>query len=170
MRRRTWLKDLPPGAADWERLVASSPGFFAAWSALEDELWRSVDPTILRLCRARMAILLGVPGQRALTRDEKRDVSSLTRQKLAALAQWPYSPLFAPVERTCLSFAEQFVLDVTGIDQSMVDALLEHLSPADCYSFTYALWCFEAMERVCLVLDVELPPTAAAVHRAELSG
>jgi hypothetical protein len=113
---------------------------------LEQELDRLLPRDIIALCRARMAFLLGVATAGA-------DATG----KSGELAHWPSSPVFSERERACLAVAEQFVIDVTGIDQSHIDGLLEHFTVEETYAFISALWFTEGTLRLGLVLGVERP-------------
>jgi alkylhydroperoxidase family enzyme len=54
---------------------------------------------------------LPAPAQRVGSARDERIPSA----KLAALAQWPTSPLFSDADRAALGFAEQFIMDVAGV-------------------------------------------------------
>jgi hypothetical protein len=51
-----------------------------------------------------------------------------------------------------MAFTEQFVLDVTGIDDAQVDALVDHLGEHRAYHFVRWLQVAEARRRAMLVL------------------
>lgn len=153
----TWLQGLPAGTSDWERLSAVSPPFFRAWHTLEATAFEVVDPIALELCRLRVGMLLGLaPTQQP--RNAMARAAGVADDQVVELSNWPRSALFSERQRDCLAFAEQFTLDVTGVGQEMVDRLLTHFAPSECYAFVYALWSFEAMLRVCLVLGVAPTP------------
>ena len=65
------------------------------------------------------------------------------------------------------TLAEQFVLDVSGVTDSLVSGVLDHLSPSECYAFVTALWAIEVFEKICLVFEIEPPPTLIGVTLIE---
>jgi alkylhydroperoxidase family enzyme len=158
----TWLLDLPAGATDWERVSALAPDAFAALADVHKTVRSRVDPVVLELCRLRMAMLLRSEADHRL-RDPRAVRAGLAEEKVRALADWPTSQQFSPAERACLALAEQFVIDVTGVTDDLVDAVLTHLSAEDCYGLVSALWAFEAQQSLCLALGIEPEPTVLAL-------
>ncbi|HLY82318.1 MAG TPA: carboxymuconolactone decarboxylase family protein, partial [Acidimicrobiales bacterium] len=158
----TWLRDLPPGESEWDRVSAVAPEALAALIDLHKVAGERVDPETLELCRLRMATLLRFEAAR---RVRSRDAihAGLTEEKVTALPSWPTSPAFSPAERACLALAEQFVIDVSGVTDDLVDAVLDHLSPEACYGLVNALWVFEALQSLCLTLGVEPDPESLAM-------
>jgi alkylhydroperoxidase family enzyme len=158
----TWLRDLPPGETEWDRVTALAPEALAALVDLHKVAGARVDPETLELCRLRMATLLRADGAHRLrSRDAIR--AGLLEEKIEALPAWPTSPAFSPAERACLALAEQFVIDVSGVTDELVDAVLAHLSAEACYGLVNALWVFEALQSLCLTLGVEPDPEALAM-------
>jgi len=127
-------------------------------------------PAIVELCRRRVAMLLGNEAEldRAPTTDAAGDLGG----KLAALARWTSSPLFGPAERACLAFTEQFVIDVTQIDDTTVAAVAAHSSPGDTYVFARWVQACEARQRVELLFrhDPRLAALSASAGAAATSG
>jgi len=85
-------------------------------TALNEQVWRTGDPVLLELVRVRVAQLIGHPAA-ARARGEPADGG--VEAKLAALPDYPYSPLFSSAERDVVSLAEQFVIDVGGTPEDM---------------------------------------------------
>ena len=156
----TWLPDLPPGDTDWERVSALFPAAFAAVADLQRAVWDSFDPVVLELCRLRIATLLRF-GPGLGLRSERARAAGLDETKIAALASWPTSASFTDAERSCLALAEQFVMDANGVSDELVDAVLEHWSPADCHTLANAISAFETFQRGCLTLGMGASPEAA---------
>ena len=129
----------------------------------------TLDPAIIELCRRRVAMLLG--NEAELDRAPTTDAADLG-DMLAALARWTSSPLFGPAERACLAFTEQFVIDVTQIDDATVAAVTEHSSPADTYVFARWVQACEARQRVELLFrhDPRLAALCASAGAAATSG
>jgi alkylhydroperoxidase family enzyme len=108
----------------------------------------AVAPRLLELCRMRIRMLLGVADRADLERDPQ----------LAALADYPSSPLFDETERLALEFTEQYVMDVAGTPDALVAALVERLGPADAYGLVMALYAIDQSER--LRISVRVHPEA----------
>lgn len=140
----SWVHGGGAGAGGWSGVAELAPEVFASFGGMEHELDRLVPADIAQLCRARMAMLLGAPVPPA----------PAAAERLGELARWPSSSRFGARDRACLAVAEQFVIDVTGIDQGHVDGLLEHFTPEETLAFVNALWFFEGMLRLGLVLGV----------------
>ena len=121
--------------------------------------WDAVDPELLGALRTRAALLLGHPdGRRADASD--------------------------PTVAACLEFAEQFVLDVSGIGEAERDTLRRHLGEDAATDVVRALFLVEYALRLELVsarlfdgpvVAVPAPPVArpadpSAALRAALTG
>ena len=65
--------------------------------------------------------------------------AGLEEERIEVLAQWPTSQRFGPLERACLAFAEQFVIDVAGLDDAVAGAVVEHLGEQGLADFASAL-------------------------------
>jgi alkylhydroperoxidase family enzyme len=161
----TWLRDLPPGTNEWERVAALAPDAMSALVDVHKVMRSHGDLVILELCRLRIAMLKRSPADLQL-RNEEAMRAGLDETKIAALRDWPRSPLFSPAERACLALTEQFVMDVGAMTSELVDAVLEHLSPEDCYGLVNALWVFEAMQSLGQALGVAPDPQSLALTTA----
>jgi len=153
----TWLPGLPKGDTDWERLSAFFPGAFDAVEQLHRAVWAAVDPVLVELARLRIATLLRFEAGLAVRSRQARD-GGLGEDAIAELASWPTSPRFTARQRACLALAEQFVVDVNGVTDRLVDDVLDHLSPAECYAYVNALSALENLQRACLTLGVTTSP------------
>jgi alkylhydroperoxidase family enzyme len=125
-----------------------APAAVAAIERLEAQAISSADEATLHLCRLRIRQLFGVAIKASTEQEQK-------------LALWPSSPLFDDVERACLAFTEQFVIDVSGITETETAPLLQHLGPAGLYRFTFALYAIDQIERLRLTLEATIGPTPA---------
>lgn len=123
----------------------------SAWRALvdlEDTIAEALDPAIVGICGLRISSILGNFGEA-----DRASTSLLPSAKVAALAHWPReSPALTDMERACLAFAEQFVIDVTSVDDELVDAVAGHLAPEVLYLFARWIQSNEARQRAELVL------------------
>lgn len=140
------------------------PNLFAAWRSFEALLWQAegARPEIYALCRRRIAQMNGsavLPGSSDPAVDDPR-----FDQKEHALSAWWKSDLFDPLERACLAFAEQYVLDPGGIGDDMAKPVTEALGPAGTVAFVEALAIFDGFTRFCAMLDVG--PDATGDHHA----
>jgi alkylhydroperoxidase family enzyme len=142
----------------------------AALGGVERACRATLAPATVELCRRRVAMLLGNEAEldRATTTDADGDLGD----ELATLARWTSSPFIGPAERACLAFTEQFVIDVTQIDDTMVAAVAAHSSPADTYVFARWLQACEARQRVELLFrhDPSLAALCASAGATTTSG
>ena len=141
----TWLEgiDAAAGAPTAAGALALRPELAELVAAYDAEL-RCVEPVLLELCRLRIAQLLG----------DSTQVAALTGSKMAALAAYPTSPLFSEHERTCLNYAEQYVIDVHSLTDADADAVKQGMTDAEFVGFTVALGMFEGFARFRLILGV----------------
>lgn len=156
----TWLQPLPQGTTEWDRVTGLQPGLLGALTELQRTSWTLLDPTVLELCRLRIAMLIGATADQHL-RAAPALAAGLTEAKIDALASWPSSPLFTAADRACLALAEQFVIDAHGISDEQVAAVTEHLGAQQCFVLVNALWSMEALQRTCMVLGIE--PTLTTI-------
>ena len=63
----------------------------------------------------------------------------VSEEKIAALAQWPKSPLYSAAERACLEFTEQYVIDVAGMTDDIVNNLLKHYDSSAIFALVHAI-------------------------------
>jgi len=141
------------------------PNLYAAWQTFEALLWQAegARPEIFALCRRRIAQMNGsavLPG----SPDPKPADERLTDAQEHALFAWWKSDLFDPLERACLAFAEQYVLDPGGISDEMAKPVTDALGPAGTVAFVEALAIFDGFTRFCAMLDVG--PDATGDHHA----
>ncbi len=122
-----------------------------------------VDPAIVELTRLRIAMLLSNRGALRRDRNPAAVAAGLTEDKVGALAAWPSSPLFSETDRACLGLAEQFVIDVSSVSDSLVAHVLEALGPAGLYGYVQALWVLDMTQR----LELSMNAAAAAASTEE---
>jgi hypothetical protein len=101
--------------------------------------------TSLELVRRRVAMLLQLPA------DCLPPIAPLDDSQASLLASWPTASVYSPAERACLSFAEQFVLDVAGVTAEDRAALTES-SSAEAFGFVQALYVLDHGARLSGVL------------------
>jgi alkylhydroperoxidase family enzyme len=112
--------------------------------------WAGTEPTMLELCRLRVAGMLENEPARRWRSDEAR-AAGLDSRKADAVDDWERSDLFTPSERAHLAFTEQFVISVSSVTEEQIDALLEHEPPDAVHAFISALYALEMSQRLDMV-------------------
>jgi len=111
--------------------------------SLYDGLWDAgVDVETLELCRVRLATLVGVDVEPAVT-----------AELVAALPAWPTSPAFSEAQRAALAFTEQYVIDPHGFTDADGAGLQQHFSDEQLATLTIAVATFDALARARAVLS-----------------
>jgi alkylhydroperoxidase family enzyme len=159
----SWLAEAATRPSDLEGVFGLTPEAFARFRELYASLWdpAALDPSILELCRLRVAALLGSEGE-ARVRFVAATENELDETKVRALAHYPSSPLFSDLERRCLAYVEQYVLDPRGLEDRDFVALGEHLSEPQIVALTMAAAVFDALTRFRLALGVASSPDGHA--------
>jgi alkylhydroperoxidase family enzyme len=134
-----WAGLSPPAARDL------LPDALAAFDVVLSAVGTAADPPLLELVRRRIATLLQIPAELVAP------LAPIDDAKLAALAQWPTDPVFSAVERVCLGFAEQFVIDVAGVTAADRASLTTALGDAG-FGFVQALYVLDHGARLAVVL------------------
>jgi alkylhydroperoxidase family enzyme len=152
----SWLPESGPGRDDFERCFALRPDLFAAWREFAGIFWekRLVDPVLLELCRLRVAQLHGAAHPLS-TRMREASEAGLDEAKIARLADWWKQPGFSDLERACLRFAEQFVLDAQALSDEEARPVVAALGDAGTVAFVEALAIFDGFGRFCRMLGVQ---------------
>ena len=153
--RAGWLPAVATGATAFDRVLGLRPDLCADYHAFAALFWDDglVGPVVLELCRLRIAQLLGCEGELRL-RHEPARAAGLDEAKIARLDRWPTAPEFTAVERACLAYAEQFVLDAHAISDAQAAEVASHLTPAGLVALTEALALFEGFARFRTVMGV----------------
>ena len=137
---------LGPEVQHW--LGRLAPEAYQALAGLHEAVWASLEPSLLELVRLRYAQLLDDPDEFA----RRTPAAALDEAKVAALRDWPTSPLFSAAERSVLALAEQMCGDVAGVTQADVDAVLAHYGPATTYGLVQALYALDFHQRLRLAV------------------
>ena len=143
------LVDRSKSATIVDPLGEFAPEASAILSRLMANLWGVTDPDLLGLVQGRISQLL----RNQAVRDERR----ISSARLAALPQWPTSPLFSDTERVVLGFTEQFVMDVAGVSAEQRSSLGAHLDPAELGGFVTALYLLDYGQRTQMALEALFP-------------
>lgn len=147
----TWLAAAAPGDNDVDRTFGLLPDAYARFRDLYRALWepRFLAPETLELCRRRIAVLLGAPTDDPLSGAPDGAVSAT---KIAALPTYASSSCFSAGERTCIAYAEQYVLDPHGLNDDDFSRLRAVLDPPQIATLTLAVAMFDALTRFRLAL------------------
>jgi alkylhydroperoxidase family enzyme len=155
------------GADEFSRVLGLRPNLLAHFRDFYARLWSPtvIDPVILELCRLRIAGLLGCHTEVAV-RSAPAVEGGLTEEMVTALASWPSSPLFDDTTRTCLGFAEQFVIDPAGISAADRTAVRQAVGYPRLVGLAQAVATFDGFCRFRLVLGLDSLPDDGPGPRA----
>jgi alkylhydroperoxidase family enzyme len=124
-----------------------------------------VEPTLLELCRIRVAQLVESAFDLSL-RYRPAQEAGLTEAKIDALANYPESELFDARERVALEYAEQFVIQSSSISDADVARVQEQLNPTEFIYLTKALGVLDQFSRSNSAFRIaparSVPPTMPA--------
>jgi hypothetical protein len=146
----SWLATAAPGDNDLDRSFGLLPDAYARFREL-------FAPETLALCRARVAGLLGAVDEDPLPGGVDAAVPAA---KLAALPLYDRASLFSEIERACIAFAEQYVLDPHGFADADFLHLRQLLDERQIATLTLAVAVFDALARFRLAL-ASVPETSA---------
>ncbi len=133
------------GPASTEALLRHTlerqPALLAALTDVHQAAWAATDGELLDLCQMRMAMLLGL----------QLEAANLDAELIASLRNWSTSRRFSSVQRACLAFTEQFVIDVASITDDHVAAVAVELGDDGLVNFVNALLVVEQRQRMHLM-------------------
>ena len=153
----TWLVATAPSDRDLDRIMALRPEIAAAFGDVYERLWSTtVDPTLLELCRLRIAQLLRCESELSV-RQSAAAARGLDEAKIAELSSYLTSPRFDARERACLAYTERVLADPHGLTDAEVAAVRRHLTESDYVALTAAVAYFEAFARFSLLFAVAAP-------------
>jgi alkylhydroperoxidase family enzyme len=152
-----WLPETAEGAEGdrpFDHVARLRPEYAAALEAVETALWRqqAIDPALLVLCQYRISGLLGAAPAVLLGQPDPAALG--VEDQLAVLPRWPTDPAFGPTERTCLSYAEQLLLDASGVTDEQAAEVVAAVGQDGFVVLTYACGLFETRLRAELVLGI----------------
>lgn len=141
------MKSLDPVWRIAPELAAQQAEAAALLSLANAHAWSVVPPTLLELLRLRIAMLIG--NQAGLLRRSNAALAAgLSEAKIARIGNYPTSPEFSVVEKECLAFAEQFVIDVSSLTEDNRALLRPHFPDAQLAEFVMALYVTECTQRL----------------------
>jgi alkylhydroperoxidase family enzyme len=149
-----------------EQLRALRPEAVGLLELANECAWRAVDPALLEEVRLRAAVLLG--NDEALHRRSTiAQRNGLTEEKLEQLGTSFASDQFSEREADCLSFVEQFVIDVSGVTQASLPTRRRHLAVDEVATFVAAVYVTEFTQRLEMIADRLLEAPAAGTLSTE---
>jgi alkylhydroperoxidase family enzyme len=152
----SWLVSDGQGDTELDRTLSVLPEAHEAVRDFYAVFWTDdlIDPVLLELMRLRIAMLHGVRSELLLRYDVAME-RGLTEEKIAALASWPTSPLYTPLERQVLGVAEQFVIDPHGVTDDDVAPLREALSSAGVVALVNAMALIDHLDRLRIAFEIQ---------------
>lgn len=137
----------------WLRDAGLAPVVLERVAELDATLWaRSFDARLMELVRLRIAQMLGADAELTRRTPEATD-AGLDEATIAELSQWPVSARFDTRDRAVLGWAEQWLVDVTGITDDDAARLQQLLSERELAQMTMAVAVFEMLTRTRVALD-----------------
>lgn len=146
-------------SANRDELLDLRPALAIEHRAVLDAVWSGpVSSRTLELCRLRTAMLL---GNRIGLGERTPHVDDLDETTIGAIAGWPSDDRFSEVDRACLALSEQYILDVHGVTDELVDRATDSVGADGVVTLTTALALWELTHRFdTALLDTALLDTA----------
>ena len=162
----SWLTESTPGISPLDRVLGLRPELARDLQHFHALFWerRLLPPALLELVRLHVARLLDCRSELG-HRHTQEGHPVLAEDKIASLAEIDRSPLFSETERACLAFADKFVFDVHGIEDTDVAKVHEQLGTAATVALTEWLALCDGFMRLRRLLGIE--PLAPLGTRAE---
>ena len=161
----TRVKDLADGPTELDRVWGLRPEYYALFMQDYNASVARLDPVVVELCRLHVARMVESDFDQALRYGPAR-AAGLTEAKIAALSDYPTSPLFDARERIILEFAEQWVIQSSSITDDDVARLQTVLSAEEFMYFCKALSVIDQFARANsafrLAAPAAAPPTMPA--------
>jgi alkylhydroperoxidase family enzyme len=157
----TRVKDLAQGPTELDAVWGLRPEYFALFMQDYGKSIGRVDPVVLELCRLRVAQMVESGFDQAL-RYRPAAEAGLAEAKIAALSDYPTSPLFSERERIILEFTEQWVIQSSSITDDDVARLQTVMRPEDFMYFCKALSLIDQFARANSAFRLAPPPAVPA--------
>jgi alkylhydroperoxidase family enzyme len=159
----TWLPETADGGTPFESVFGLRPDLYEPFRDFYAVFWARglLDPIVLELCRLRVAHLLGCESEQQVRYRPALD-AGLSEEQVARLPAWPSDPMFTDGQRAALAFAEQFVIDVSGIDHELRDRVIDGYGQAGLVALCEVLALFDGFCRFRTILGVDIPESGAS--------
>ena len=108
-------------------------------------------PSLLELCRLRIAQLLGCEAA-LVHRTPEAIAAGLDEDLVSSLSQWPTDARFSDQARACLGYAEQLLIDAQGVSDEDADRMIDAVGQGGFLVLTYACGLFETTQRARLTI------------------
>lgn len=128
-------------------LQAHQPEATGLLSVANAQAWSAVSPSLLELVRLRVAMLIGNQAG-LLRRSQAAHAAGLRETKIECISDYPTDTEFSAVEKACLSYAEQFVIDVSSLTEADLAGLQPYFSAEQLPEFVMALYVTECTQRL----------------------
>jgi alkylhydroperoxidase family enzyme len=128
-------------------LRALRPEAMAWLDVANERAWGAIQPSLLEQVRLRVGALIGNKAGLA-RRSSAACAQGLTELKIAQLSTYYESQEFSALEKRCLAFAEQFVIDVTRLTAADLSDLGHYFSDEQLHDFVVALYVTECTQRL----------------------
>jgi alkylhydroperoxidase family enzyme len=161
----TRVTALAEGPTELDQVWGKRQAYYEIFMQDYNDSVARVEPTLLELCRIRVAQLVESQFDLSL-RYQPAQEAGLTEAKIDALASYDSSDLFDARERAALEYAEQFVIQSSSISDADVARVQEHLSANEFIYLTKALGVFDQFARSNSAFRISpatsVPPTMPA--------
>ncbi|MFI0453428.1 carboxymuconolactone decarboxylase family protein [Actinomadura sp. 6N118] len=147
MHHREFCNDIDPVWRIPALLGTLKPDATALLDTANERAWQAVDPVLLEQVRFRVASLIGNHAGLARRSRTARE-RGLTEAKIAILDDHADHDAFSEQEKDCLTFTEQFVIDVSGTTRAHAAALGRHFTDDQVRGFVVALYVTECTQRL----------------------
>jgi alkylhydroperoxidase family enzyme len=150
----TRVKNLVHGPTELDRVWGLRDDYYRLFMADYRKALSNLDPVLVELCRVRVAQMVESSFDLSVRYSTAID-AGLSEEKIAALADYPASPLFTDRERTALEFTEQWVIQSSSITDEDVQRLLTVLSAEEFIYFCKALSVIDQFARANAIFAIE---------------
>lgn len=140
----TWLPVEASGDSDRDAVLGLFPDVYAKHRAFLGTCEATIDPGLLRICKARMAQLL----------KSREELANYDQAWLNRLDRWYEDSSFSHVEQDALAFTEQFILDPSLVTADLAGALEKTLGTRQVIDFATVIASFEASIRLSALFDL----------------
>lgn len=147
------------------------PRAWASLVAMTDQVWQGpeIDACAVELCRLRIAGLLGAEAWGRVRAAAALD-AGLSERAATRPGDYPSSTAFSDVQRACIAYAEQVLMDPGAIAPSTRTGVQDALGDRGVVQLTVAAGLFEGLARASLALGFVAPRQVRVTSLAELAG
>jgi len=144
----TWLRVPVDDVAERDAVLGLSPEPYDLVRRALTRAWRITDPTVLELCRRRLAQLASA----------RAELAGIDGEELTTLDRWETNTRLTALQRAALGFSEQYHYDHHLLGDGLQARLQEHLSLRELVNFVWSLHMNDSYIRVMSLLDIAPDP------------